>query len=187
MKKQLFLIFILIFTPVHLFAEDSGGIDDLRAKAVEKWSGTGFGDVNETLSYAKNILNDKNASIDELTTASTRANAAANFVGYITEEYDDYIRDNYQYDFVTNKVLPTFRLYQEKQNSLLNVRNEIFLRIGDMLKEQGKYTEAFFYYNDAFRLSIFETSDKGIRWKAEQEMKAMLGLNDIVSFITWQY
>ena len=186
MKKQLFLIFLLIFTPVHLFAEDSGGIDDQRAKEVEKWSKIGFGDVNEILNHARNILNDKDASIDELDAAANRANAATNFISYITEEYEDYIRDMWEYDFVVVKVQPALKLYLQKQNSLMSVRNEIFLRIGDMLKEQGKFTEAFFYYNDAFRLSVFGTGDEGTRWKAEQEMKAMLGLQDIKSYITWQ-
>ena len=186
MKKKLFLIFLLIFSPIHLFAEDSGDISDQRAKDVEKWSSSGFGDVTKILKNSINVLKDENASFDELDDAANRANAAANFVGFITDEYEDYRRDVSRYDFVLVKLDPPYERYSDKANSLKDVRNRIFLRMGDILKEQGKLTEAFFYYRDAFRLSIFSdywNKSKGTRWKAEQRMKELLEIQYISSYI----
>lgn len=186
MEKQLFLVFLLILSPAHLFAEDVKDFDEQRAKEVKKWSAIGFGNVNETLKSAQEALENENASLNELKDAAKRANAAANYVGYIEEEYSDYMRDNYKYDFVLEKVSPAHDSYVEKSNALKAVRNDIYMRIGDILKTQGKITEAFFYYRDAYRLSIFNSFNKGTRYKAEQEMKKMLGLQEIESFITWK-
>ena len=77
MKKQLFLIFLLIFSPINIFAEESGGIDEQRTKEVERQSGIGFVDVNETLISDRNVLSNEDSSFDELNNAKNGTNEFA--------------------------------------------------------------------------------------------------------------
>jgi len=135
------------------------------------------------------VLAKSDASVEELIQAGKRSNAAANFVGYIQEEYADYYRDNYKYDFVQKKISPSHDKYVALGNKLKGIRNTAYLLIGLKLKEEGRVGEAFFYFRDAFRLSTFDgykKSDPGTRYIAEQEMKEILGIKDIESYKTWQ-
>ena len=77
MKKQLFLFFLLIFSPIHIFAEESGGIDEQRTKEVERQSGIGFVDVNETLINDRNVLSNEDSSFDELNDTTKGTNEFA--------------------------------------------------------------------------------------------------------------
>jgi hypothetical protein len=55
--------------------------------------------------------------------------------------------------------------------------------------ERGDEVTAFFLFRDAYRLSSFtedEGDHKGIRYLAEIEMKKLLGLQDIDTFIYWK-
>ena len=184
-KTSLLICTLLISLPFLAYSQDSQDFDDQREKEVKKWSKSGLGDVNQVLENAIEILAKDNPSINELKEVASQANAAANYIGYLQEEYADYYREESRYDFITEKVAPAHDAYVVKANALKNARNKCYLRIGKILKDQGKATEAFFYLRDAYRLSIFDTRDEGIRYQAEQEMKELLGLEEIESYITW--
>ena len=79
MKKQLFLIFLLIFSPINIIAEESGDIDEQRTNEVEKQLGIGFVDVNETLINDRNVLSNEDSSFDELNNAKNGTNEFAVF------------------------------------------------------------------------------------------------------------
>jgi len=178
----IFCVSMLVTLPV--FGED---VDSLRTKEVEQWSKSGFGDVNVIVKNATALLADENATISQLKDAGKSTNAAANFIGNITDKYDDYKRENYKYDFVLEKVAPSRDAYVKVSNALKGLRNQCYFRIGLQLKSNGKNLEAFLYFKDAFRLStMVENGKEGLRYKAEQEMKTLLGLQEIESFVTWQ-
>ena len=69
-----------------------------------------------------------------------------------------------------------------KANALKDVRNEIYIRLGDMSYENGDKLEAFMYYRDAYRLSTFRSGINGVRYRAEQKMKEILGLTEVESY-----
>ena len=184
-RLSLFLSLFLISLPFFISAQESQDFDEQREEEVKKWSKSGFGDVNEILKSVLETLENENASISALKVGATQANAAANFVMHLQEEYADYYRENYQYEFIQKKVAPAHDAYIQKANLLKDARNNCYMRIGHMLKGQGKNIEAFFYFRDAYRLSTFDTRGEGTRYKAEQEMKEMLGLQEINSYVTW--
>lgn len=184
MKTMLAIFCVSMLVTLPVFGED---VDSLRTKEVEQWSKSGFGDVNVIMKNATAILADENATISQLKDAAKSSNAAANFIGNITDVYDDYKRENYKYDFVLEKVNPSRDAYVAKSNALKVLRNQCYFRIGLELKGDGKNLEAFLYFKDAFRLSpMVENGKEGLRYKAEQEMKKLLGLQEIESFVTWQ-
>lgn len=185
-QKSLLLIYtLLISIPFLAYSQDNQDFDDQREEQVKKWSKSGIGNVNEVLENVTEILAKDNPSINELKEGAKQANAAANYVGYLQEEYADYYRQNSRYEFVQKKVAPAHDAYVKKGNALKDARNKCYMRIGKILKSKGDITEAFFYFRDAYRLSTFDTRDEGIRYQAEQEMKELLGLEEIESYITW--
>ena len=98
-------------------------LDSQREKDLEKWSESGFGNVNLVLKETNRIVTKIDSTIADLKTAARRANASANYVGFIVEEYSDYHRENYSYDFVLEKVNPARNAYVKISNSLKDVRN----------------------------------------------------------------
>ncbi len=68
-------------------------------------------------------------------------------------------------------------------------RNRAYFNVGKKAADRGDEITAFFYYRDAFRLSPFdeETGDhKGIRYYAEIQMKKLLGIEDVSTFLYWK-
>jgi hypothetical protein len=56
-------------------------------------------------------------------------------------------------------------------------------------KKAGNEVQAFFYFRDALRLSSFtepEGDHKGIRYQAENQMKELLGVKDVKTFVYWK-
>ena len=168
------------------YAQDQSDLDRQREEDLEKWPEYGFDNVNVILKETNHIVIKPDSSIDELMSAAKRANTAANLVGYIVKGYSDYHRENYMYEFIQDKVQPAHDAYVEISNSLKDVRNRAYLRIGDLLASEGNSIEAFFYYRDAFRLAVFDSGDKGIRYQSEQRMKSLLGLESIDSYVSWK-
>ena len=127
--------------------------------------------------------------ITDLEKLAGGANRAANFIGFIQEEYSKYYRENYRYDFVQKEVAPFHDKYVEISNKLKAFRNRAYFNLGQKNRDAGNEIRAFFYFRDAFRLSAFtqESGDhKGLRYKAEIEMKKLLGLGDIGTYTYWQ-
>tara|TARA_B100001093_G_C26602220_1_gene916420 strand:- start:491 stop:643 length:153 start_codon:yes stop_codon:yes gene_type:complete len=46
--------------------------------------------------------------------------------------------------------------YVTKANEPKDVKNKIYIKLGDMSLEEGDKLEAFMYYRDAYRLSTFK-------------------------------
>ena len=126
---------------------------------------------------------------DELERLASTANKAANFVGYILDEYRDYHRDNYRYEFVQKAVAPFHDEYVVISNRLKDFRNQAFFNLGKKAAQDGEDVIAFFYFRDVFRLSSFTDAEgdrKGMRYRAEIEMKKLLDLEEVGTFIHWQ-
>ena len=167
----------------------------LKQEREEKLSEIGISKIpnpDEIRQAARSLFSqpiDKQSE-QELERLAEIANVLANLIGYIREEYDDYHRDNYRYDFVQKKVAPPLKAYTKRNNEFIRIRNKAYFNLGLKSKTSGQVLRAFFYFRDAFRLSGFdcgETPAKNcIRWKAEQEMQKLLGMSDIKAFVTWK-
>lgn len=161
-------------------------IDIERESLISLWSSQGLTNVSTLVQEGNVVLEDKNTSVEQLKTIAEKTNKAANLVGYIQEEYADYYRENSRYDFVQKKVAPAHDAYVRLGNSLKEIRNKAYLELGKRIEETGDLGTAFFYYRDAYRLAEFDDNSKeGVRYRAEQEMKRLLGINDIESYVTW--
>ena len=161
-------------------------MDVARNLLIETWASAGLTNVDEVITEGEAILVDDQASVDVLTDISKKANAAANYVGYIQEEYSKYYRENYKYSFIQDKVVGPHDAYVGKANRLKDIRNQAFLKIGKKLEADGDLGGAFFHYRDAFRLADFDNNGKnGTRYLAEQEMKRLLGLEEMPSYGKW--
>ena len=162
-------------------------IDVQRDLLISLWASQGLTNVSNIVEEGDAVLSNSSSTIEQLKKVAEKSNKAANMIGYIEEEYADYIRENSRYDFITKKVAPAHTAYVFLANSLKDIRNKAYLELGKRLEKTGDLGAAFFYYRDAYRLSVFdEGSEASTRYKAEQEMKRLLGVNDVESFVTWQ-
>jgi len=190
LKLALTLTFLIVL-PMGAIASDMEDVEKLRAEQIKKWGDTSIPKPKEIALKAKAVLDKsiENQSIAELKAIAEQSNKAANYVGFILDDYATYYRDNYRYDFVQEKVSPFHDAYVKLSNELKDYRNQSYFNIGKKLAASNNEIEAFFYFRDAYRLSSF-TDDKGdhkgMRYLAEQEMKKLMGLSDIGSFIYWK-
>jgi hypothetical protein len=129
-------------------------------------------------------------SEDILKQIATKANLYANFVGFISGEYDSYRRENFRYDFVVRPVEKAREPYIELSNKFKDFRNQAYFNMGLKARDAGKNLEALLYFRDAFRLSDFECGKEGskncARWHAEIEIQKLLRINGIRPYVTWQ-
>lgn len=166
-------------------------IEAQREELLAKWGAAGLPQPLQIDEAAQELLALplEEQSVEALTELAEEANRAANFVNFIFEEYAEYHRDNYRYDFVQEKVAPFHDAYVDLSNRLKGRRNQAFFNLGLKHKAQGNQMAAFFFFRDAFRLSSF-TEDggdhKGLRYQAEVEMKQLLGIDHLGSFVYWQ-
>ena len=189
-------LFALVFNTVDPFAETvevesepktQQEIDAERDLLVSLWASQGLTNVGDLVKEGNAVLRNRSSTIDQLKTIAEKSNKAANMVDYIQEEYAEYYRENSRYDFVQKKVAPAHDAYVRLANSLKDIRNKTYLELGVRLEKTGDIGTAFFYYRDAYRLSEFDNNGKeGVRYKAEQEMKRLLGINDIESYVSWR-
>lgn len=169
---------------------DPSTIESLRKQMLKRWGGKGLGDSKKLETKARTLLAKpiESQTFVELEAMAEEANKIANLVGYIFEEYSDYYRENYSNKRIQYKVRPYHNAHLRVANKFKGYRNQAFFNLGMKSKVAGNSIAAFFYFRDAFRLSNFVDSSapggKGVRYKAEIEMKAILGLQDLDTFIT---
>ena len=174
--------------------DNTPALDDIeqeRQKLVQGWGNTVLVQPQEVTTRAKAILSRplNEQPIEDLKDLAAKANEAANLVGFLLDEYADYYRDNYRYEFIQTKVAPFHDSYVRKCNELRGYRNQAYFNLAMKHKEKGQALLAFFYFRDAFRLSVFVESEgdhMGFRYKAEIEMKKLLGIDDIGTFVYWE-
>ncbi|MCY4499423.1 MAG: hypothetical protein OXC14_19335 [Rhodospirillaceae bacterium] len=165
-------------------------IEASRSQMLERWGVDGLLKPSDVEALAKNILGRPLADQNEedLRELAQKANTAANFVGFILEEYRDFYRDNYSNDFIQEKVAPFHNAYVRLSNDLKSYRNQAYFNLGKKAAEGGEEVMALFLFRDAYRLSRFtedEGDHKGMRYRAELEIKKLLGLEGMDTFIHW--
>jgi hypothetical protein len=187
------IFLMLLSSPFSLSAQDASSedIEAGRKLMLSRWGIDGLVQPNEVEVKAKEILGKPLAEQSEksLQEVAKQANSAANFVGFILEEYQDYHRENYRYEFVQTKVTPFHDGYVAVSNRLKGYRNQAYYNLGKKAAERGDKVTAFFYFRDAFRLSQFTKSEgdhKGMRYLAELELKKLLGIESIGTYLYWQ-
>ena len=192
-RPTLILLGILLYYPLLAAAEDASSedIEAARTEMLKRWGVDGLVKPSDVEAKATTIFGRPLAeqTNDELRQLAEQANTAANFVGFILEEYQEYYRDNYRYDFVQEKVAPFHDAYVELSNQLKLYRNHAYFNLGKKAAGRGDEMTAFFLFRDAYRLSNFtedQGDHKGIRYHAELEMKKLLGMKGIYSFIYWK-
>lgn len=173
------------------YASDAEDFEKIRAEQIKKYGGTDIPKPKQVSAKAEALLAKPlgEQSVQELKSIAENSNKAANYVSFIFDEYSQYYRDNYRYDFVQEKVAPFHDNFLRLSNKLKAQRNQAYLNLGKKLAASGNNIEAFFYFRDAFRLSSFtdDSGDhKGIRYQAEQEMKKLMNIEDMESFIYWK-
>ena len=192
-RSILALLVMLLCSILPALAQDASSedIEATRSEMLKRWGVDGLVKPGDVEANAKTILSRPLAQQvdDELRELAKQANAAANFVGFILEEYKKYYRDNYRYDFVQSKVAPFHDAYVELSNRLKSYRNQAYFNLGKKAAQRGDEMTAFFLFRDAYRLSTFtegQGDHKGMRYLAEVEMKKLLGMEHIGTFIYWQ-
>lgn len=188
---------ILLFTLSNSGAmaqdtEDLLAIEETRQKTLENFNVAEIPDLDRIRSVASELfaLPIDQQNVEDLTNLSIEANRAANLISYIREEYDDEYRDNYRYEFIQEKLAKPHDEYVKVSNEFIDIRNQVYFNLGIKYKNRGETMKSFLYFNDAFRLSRFDCGNKQpdncMRWRAEQEMKELLGIKQINSYVSWQ-
>ena len=189
MRKLLTILIMLNYS--CLYAQDTTetlDIDKQRENFLKKIQISSIPNPKEIEKSSKMIFEKelKDQKEGELITLAQAANKYVNLVGFIEEEYSSQKRSNYRYDFVIEKLDPPLAKYQEIKNKFLVIRNQAYFNLGMKSKNAGESIAALLYFRDAFRLSSFgcsEGTDNCIRWKAEQEMKELLQIDGVESYI----
>lgn len=119
------------------------------------------------------------------------ANLYANMISRITDEYDQAFRREARYEFVQEEIQKKAGPILDVKSEFLGIRNQAYLNLGFLLKEEGRDLEAFFTFSDAHRLSPFDcfpaedARTDCVRLIAEEEMKRLLQLSEFESYIYW--
>lgn len=173
---------------VQLNAES---VDAQRMELLARWGTDALPQpaAIEELAATLLALPIKEQSARDLESLADLANRAANFIGFISDEYSAYYRENYAYDFVQEKVAPFHDAYVAEANKFKGFRNQAYFNLGIKHRNGGNEVLAFFYFRDAFRLSTFTEpggDHRGLRYKAEIEMKKLLGCEELETFVYWK-
>ncbi|TJY58886.1 hypothetical protein E4T66_14910 [Sinimarinibacterium sp. CAU 1509] len=186
-------VVVLGFSPLPAPAQDAKAedIEAARSEMLKRWGVDGLIKASDVEGTATALLARPlgEQPEDQLRELAKRANAAANFVGFILEEYESYYRENYRYDFVKEKIAPFHDAYATLSNRLKSYRNQAYFNLGKKAADRGDEMTAFFMFRDAYRLSGFtedEGDHKGMRYQAEIEMKKLLGLESMGTFTYWK-
>lgn len=191
----LIMLYVLGYCTFPAYAQEvtapSEDIEAARQGMLERWGAEDLPKPANIDASAKKILERPltEQNDEDLHALAKQANAAANYVGYILEEYQKYYRDNYRYDFVQEKVAPYHDAYVNLSNRLKRYRNQAYFNLGEKAVQRGEEVVAFFLFRDAFRLSSFtddQGDHKGIRYQAEIKMKKLLGLENVGTFVYWK-
>lgn len=170
---------------------DTTNIDETREELIKRWGDGGIIKPSEVEELAEKILSlpIEEQKENQLLELATLANTSAYFVGFIFEEYKRYYIEIYGYDFAKEKVTPSHDAYAQLGNKLKEYRNQAYYNLGKKALERGDTLTAFFMFRDAFRLDSFTKEDgdhKGMRYKSELEMKKILGISDIETYVYWK-
>lgn len=190
-------LFVLVCTSAvsllsgSLHAQDSVSLEDERSEQLQDL-GVSLPDpaairATAEAEFLRPVV-DQNA--DQLEDIASDANAYSNLVSKITDQYDDYIRDNSRYDFVIEEVrkAPITASLRRLDREFKGIRNQAYLNLGVLAMNNGQMMEAFLFFNDAYRLSAFgcaEGLDNCIRHEAEQYMKDLLNVEG-ESYVYWK-
>lgn len=186
---------IAISVSISAWAEDTetddANIDTYRETQIKRWDVTGIVTPKSVTEEAEKLfsLPIQDQPVGDLEQLAKKANAAANYVGLILDEYREYSRENYRYEFIQRAVAPYHDSYVKISNKMKDFRNQAYFNLGKKYARKGELLAALFYFRDAYRLSIFDDDQKrqGMRYKAEQEMKKLLDIeNEASSFVYWQ-
>ncbi len=166
-------------------------IETLREQQIERWDVTGIVTPKSVTERAEKLfsLPVEKQSVKDLELLAKKANAAANYVTLILDEYKEYYSDNYQYESIQRRVVPYHDAYADLFNKMANYRNKAYFNLGKKYVKKNEPLVALFYFRDAYRLSKFDDvlRKKGLRYMAEYEMKKLLGIEkDIDSFVHWR-
>lgn len=192
--RRLFLgiLIIMLHLPLLATAQDAQpkeDIDAARAEMLKRWE---VGLIKPSTVETEALILSRpltEQSDEELRELAKQANAAANFVDFILDEYQEYYRDNYRYEFVQKAVTPFHDAYVKLSNRLKSYRNQAYFNLGKKAAARGDEMTAFLLFRDAYRLSSFteaEGDHKGMRYLAEIEMKKLLGIDHLGTFIYWK-
>lgn len=191
LSGRMALAITVIFFSTFSNAQEIISLDDERTKQLEE---LGVLLPNPTAiraaaaeEFAKPISGQDAERLEDL---AGDANKYSNLVSKITDEYNDYLRENSRYDFVTEEVkrAPVVKSLLALDSEFKGIRNRAYLNMGILAMESGRQMEAFLLFNDAFRLSVFGCNDgveNCVRYEAEQHMKTLLGVEG-ESYIYWQ-
>lgn len=185
-------VLFFLGTGLQSFAQSTLKVDEKREKDLKEL-GTIIPNPEKLRTLAETIFSKTLAAqkIKNLQMLAKQTNRYVNMVGYIKGEYDSYNRENYQYKFVKTALAPARNAYIEISNEFKTFRNKAYFNLGLKLKSKGNKIRALLYFRDAFRLSTF-SCEKGLppqncmRWRAEEEMQKLLGLEKVRSYVTWQ-
>ena len=187
-----FYVAVLLAISSLTSAQSTLDIDEQREATLEKLDAD-VPDPNEIRVLASRIFSEPTSDqdADVLKSLAKQSNSDANMVYFIKDEYEDYRRENYKYDFVLEKLDPSLGHYTRIVNEFLDIRNQAYFNLGMKAKEAGENVPALLWFRDAFRLSSFDCGKNQVRetcmrWKAEQELQKLLGLSSIKAYVTWQ-
>ncbi len=126
---------------------------------------------------------------DSLRRLAKDCNAYSNLLSPIRDEYEKYRRENNNYSFIIKKLIPPMDRYNSISNKFKDCRNQAYFNLGEKASISGDKIGAFFYYNDAFRLSLFscdDGKDQCLRLKAEKKMAEILNIKNVTPYIHWE-
>lgn len=177
--------------PSYSYAQESVSLEDERTKQLQELGvllpdPVAIRDSAEA-EFAKPISEQDANRLEEI---ASDANTYSNLVSKVTDEYNDYLRENSRYDFVTEEVrkAPIVENLLGLDSEFKGIRNQAYLNLGVLAMDDGREMEAFLFFNDAYRLSVFgcaEGVDNCVRYQAEQHMKNLLGVEG-ESYVHWK-
>lgn len=177
--------------PSYSYAQESVSLEDERTKQLQELGGLLPDPVaiigSAEAEFAKPISEQDANRLEEI---ASDANTYSNLVSKVTDEYNDYLRENSRYDFVTEEVrkAPIVENLLGLDSEFKGIRNQAYLNLGVLAMDDGREMEAFLFFNDAYRLSVFgcaEGVDNCVRYQAEQHMKNLLGVEG-ESYVHWK-
>ena len=193
LRKSFLFLFYLIGCSI-IFAgnvQSQSSIEDERAKQLKEMGVSIPNPENITKlaaeTFSKPVLEQ---DFETLKSLAKDANTFANLVSKVSDEYDDYLRENSRYEFLTKEVkaAPVVKEYLEIDSKFKLIRNQAYMNLGRLALADGNQMQAFLFFKDAYRLSTFscyEGKDNCMRYQAEQELKKMLGVSSD-SYIHWK-
>ena len=165
-------------------ARPSDPIESERAKLLESMAGPFTMPMPPIRAIEAHKGDLKGVSDADLAFLAVECNRAERLLRMILDEYESYERANSNYDFIVKAVREKKMQMEVVRRLLTENRNSIYFEQAVRLRDAGETMRAFVTFHDAFRLSPFEGD--GMRLKAEQEMKKLLGIDALPSYVTWE-